>query len=946
MKSNIIMKFVNWHTLGTRKFTVANARKEDAKTLQCELYGGQRWGMNFLNVPDGKYILESGHCEAYRPQPNVRVFSLLVNGKYVREKIDLAREAGFQKAFYHRVPVEPVNGQIEFILESIAGNASISLIRLLAENGKTVFQFRCDRLDRAALNAGKKTILHLIGNAHLDPVWMWTWQEGFAEVIATTTSALERMKETPDFKFVCSSAAHYEWIFLRRPDLYKQIKQRVKEGRWEVVGGWWVQPDCNLPGGESFVRHGLYAQRFFRETLGKQATSGYCVDSFGHNYQIPQFLKKAGMENYVHGRPSHNEKKMPGNNYIWQGLDGSAVQGLRLAQGYGSPDGPMHFRVCQQLQFRDEKFKNVDVFYGVGDHGGGPTKRQIKSALEIGSRKETPTVVFSTVQKYFQAIRKEGFSLPVVKDDLQYFARGCYTSNSEIKRLNRNVETELVEAEILSSLAREVAGTPYPAEQLSRSWKDLLFNQFHDILAGTSTKTAYDDARDQLGHSRWIARTIINTAFKSLARQVDTRGGNYNFLVFNPLPWSRKTIMRMTTNFIGPHTFKLVDSTGRSIPFHRKEEEGIVVFHFLAELPAMGFTTYHIKPGKPAMVENKLQRKGDTEIISGKWKIGIHPTAGIVSLVDRKTGVEFLSGPAAELIALADFSDPWAMGCDEWREEKGRFSNAKLEFREDVPGGIRIIRNSFFGSSRISQEFLIHPELDVLPLKFNIFWGEPQSMLKAAFPLNLTEVRVTAEIPYGNIRRPNDGTEQPMQSWVDVTGQTGDKTIGLSVLNDSKYAFDVLDNELRITMLRCIPYVCSQGEFLDLGQQTVNLALLPHHGDWCQADTWRRAMELNYPPTVVWETEHKGVLSPQKSFAGIEGSGVQWSVLKRHEDGKGYIIRVVERHGRKAKARLNLEFLKGGFETELMPYEIKTILIRGYGKSLNWEEVDFLEYTR
>src|SRR5262245_46553296 len=213
--------------------------------------------------------------------------------------------------------------------------------------------------------------LHMIGNAHLDPVWLWQWPEGLQEAKATFRSALDRLNESPDFVFTSSSAAIYEWVEENAPDLFAEIAARVAEGRWQIAGGWWIQPDCNLPGGESYVRQGLYGQRYFREKLGVTATIGYRVDGFGHHGMLPQILSKMGMDSYVFMRPQEHEKDLPGRLFWWEADDGSRVLAFRIPYAYtaGGTTEDLDRHIRRNAEVVTAEFPESMCFFGVGNHG-------------------------------------------------------------------------------------------------------------------------------------------------------------------------------------------------------------------------------------------------------------------------------------------------------------------------------------------------------------------------------------------------------------------------------------------------------------------------------------------------------------------------------------------------------------------------------------------------
>src|SRR5215211_1586881 len=444
----------------------------------------------------------------------------------------------------------------------------------------------------------------MIGNAHIDPVWLWQWQEGFHEVKASFRSALDRMKEYPDFTFVASSAAFYEWVEQSDPAMFAEIKQRVAEGRWDIVGGWWVEPDCNIPAGESFVRHGLYAQRYFKEKFGVIARTCFNVDSFGHAGTLPQILKKSGIDYYVFLRPMPHEKGLPARLFWWQSDDSSRVLAFRIPFEYlsWSKDVEIHARRCA-----DEMKEPVDefmCFYGVGNHGGGPTITNIENIHHLDADAEFPArLICSTPDAFFQAAETKNWPIPIVQSELQHHASGCYAAHSGIKRWNRLAENRLLAAEKLS-VAAASWGEADPElsacqpSQFTRAWKNVLFNQFHDIMAGTSLEAAYDDARDAYGEALMIANSALNKATQSIAWKINIpRDENVRpLVVFNPLTWPVKTSVEIESSRLKPEMV-LVDDSRHVIPHQGVQSTttaGRDRLCFTADLPALGYRTYRL----------------------------------------------------------------------------------------------------------------------------------------------------------------------------------------------------------------------------------------------------------------------------------------------------------------------------------------------------------------
>ena len=328
-------------------------------------------------------------------------------------------------------------------------------------------------------------LLHMIGNAHIDPVWLWQWPEGYQEVRATFQSAIDRLEEYPDFVFTSDSVVFFQWVEETDPALFERVRERIADGRWQVIGGWWLEPDCNIPAGESYVRQALYGQRYLQDRFGIAATTGANLDSFGHNATIPQLLRGAGMDSYVFLRPGPNEKELEGPVFWWESPDGSRVLAYRIPHEYCAPRDDLGGHLEKALAELPDDQEELMVFYGVGNHGGGPTKANLESIARLNRGGELPPLELSSVRSYFDSVSGNG-DLPVLRGELQHHSAGCYTTHSPIKRWNRRAENLLLRAEKWSAVADRLGAQGYAREELTEAWKLLLFNQFHDTLAGTS----------------------------------------------------------------------------------------------------------------------------------------------------------------------------------------------------------------------------------------------------------------------------------------------------------------------------------------------------------------------------------------------------------------------------------------------------------------------------
>lgn len=808
--------------------------------------------------------------------------------------------------------------------------------------------------------------LHFVGNAHLDPVWLWRWPQGAAEIKATFLSALERMEETPGFIFTAGAVSYYEWVMENEPELFRRIEQRVAEGRWVPVGGWWVQPDCNLPSGESFARHSLLGQRFLKAHLGHPAKVGYNVDSFGHNAGLPQILNQSGMKYYVMMRPGEHEKHLP-TVFWWEGPDGSRVLTHRIMGEYCSrPDGSDLMAKRDQYRAESQRLElPLMVFYGVGNHGGGPTAAALARLTEM-MRNDT-SLIFSDPERYFRQLEQQmGDKIPVIRGDLQHHASGCYSTDSPGKEANRRAEAELTDAEKMMSVAHQLLQLPYQGQEMTRAWKSLLFNQFHDIMGGCSIRPALMEAHDELGEARAVARRNLNRALQRIAFHIDTWGGRKGTLskafdaalweteaggaplvVFNTLPWTVTgpvQVYGMTT--------RVEDETGlsqptqmvraaRTLPGDGTNKHDTL---FMATVPPMGYRIYRASRHLPAPAAEgpKALACGDGVIENEFFRVRADAASGAITEIwDKALGRNILAAPIRCLVIENQEADTWAHGLFTFREARGAFADGSVQLTETGPLRATMRLTSQYGASRLRLEVSLYPGQRRIALAARLLWLEEYAMAKLTVPLHLEAVQASWEQAYTVCQKQADGREVPAQCWGDVTGILPDGTIyGLALANDGRYSYEAMDGELRLTLARSAAYADHAGpgsrdgfnECMDLGEHRVGMLLLPHQGPWQQADIDRAAQELAHPLAMLAETYHGGELPERGSFAHVEGDGIRLTALKQAEDGDGYIVRLWESRGKPASGQVALDFLNAAFPVKMGPYQIASFRVRPNGE--------------
>ncbi len=837
-----------------------------------------------------------------------------------------------------------------FVSQAAAGSAFIVLGPLTDLNPGNIPQ-----IGNWTAEASKFKV-HMIGHAHIDPVWLWPWPEGIAVVYSTFRSALERMKETPDFTFTATSAQFYQWIADNDPGMLEEIKKRVDEGRWNIAGGWWVEPDMNIPGGEAMVRQGLYGQLTFQLLLGHRAKVATNPDSFGHTSTLPQIIRGQGMEDYIFMRPGIREKNLPGDLFWWEGTDGTRVLTYRIPISYNDT-GSVRKRIEDLLaQLKDQPEKSCMVYYGAGDHGGGATKENIRSIEELKVEKGAPAIFYSTTDHYFKELHEEkNLNLPIVKDDLQHHAVGCYTAESEIKKGNRQSEAALITAEKITSIGSVAWGSKYPGKEFTSAWQRVLFLQFHDSLAGTSVPEHSQHAREGYGYAQDIAHQAGYLALQKLESQVASEDPDSQYLLaFNPHAWEVTGNIEYDFSWNLRNTSSIEDEKGNALPHQwisGSTETGnrnrLVV---RLTLPPFGYRQLRVRQGEPAPVRNPVTAENgklENEFIRASFL-----NNGTLGIYDKENGREIFSGSVAgcRAIIINDPSDTWSHDIKTFSDEIGAFENATFIVLENGPlrASIRVITK--YGNSVLTIDWLLSSGSRQLEAKVRLDWHERLKMLKFSFPVDIDSPVATYETPYGNIERATNGDEDPGQRWIDLTGNKNGISYGLTIINDAKYGYSVPGNDLRITVARSAVYAHHNPRVLDMkaehiwqdqGIQTFRMLLVPHKDTWKKNNIVRIAEEFIAPSLMIYQGIHDGAKPKTGSFLSEDAGNIIVASVKLAENGDDLIFRCVETNGLSTETTLNLSFANRKWSGSFRPYEIKTL--RMNKKSGEIREVNLLE---
>ena len=790
--------------------------------------------------------------------------------------------------------------------------------------------------------------IFMVGNAHIDPTWLWRWQDGYETVRSTFRSALDRMKEYPEFVFTSACAVYYEWMQKCEPEMFEEIRRRVKEGRWRIVGGWYLQPDCNIPSGESFARHALISQDYFLKNFGIMARTGYNVDSFGHTGTLPKILAKSGLKRYVYMRPGSHERSYSGGcTFVWKTQTGESVIAFRIPTGYGTDGGEEGIRrqIGECLRHRDEN-SGMMCFYGVGNHGGGPTKKNIEGIL--AARKDCEAqLIFGDPDTYFD--RVDPADLPVETGDLFHHASGCYSAHSGIKQLNRRSENALACAEKWAALAMLNTGAPDRGEELTKAWKKVLYNQFHDVMAGTSLKQAYEDSTADFGYALSAAADISNETMQRIASRMDVPfiEGAQPFVVFNDHSFEAEAPVCIDIGW-NADDFTLYDERMQPVAMQQLTPSGAVWGRsrmcFMAKVPPLGARRYVIVPEKhdvPAV-------DPDVSILENEFvKVRFDPETGeICSYFDKTLGRELLKRPCETRI-FADDSDTWSHGKFVFDGECRLADRVEIEVLDEgrVRRTIKTVQH--YGASTVRRDYTLYRAARQLYVDTTVDWHETWQCLKFAYPLNITSPRVTAQEPFGYAERDSipEGQECPMQEWVDLRGDEA----GLAVINNGKYSYDAHDGTLCITVLRS-PYYANHTPFvvkpgmdfpvMDQGEQRFKLVLSSHGSRLPAAELEKTALLVNAPLTLLPEYAHKGDLPGCVSFAALDAQSAVIDAFKTALDGSGDIVVHLHETARCAGQAV-LRIGEHSLKFDLKPGELKIFRFRPADGSFT--ETDLLE---
>ncbi|GAX36275.1 alpha-mannosidase [Nodularia sp. NIES-3585] len=781
--------------------------------------------------------------------------------------------------------------------------------------------------------------IYLLGHAHLDLAWLWPVSDTWKAAQNTFESVLKLQAEFPELIFCHSTPALYAWVEEHRPDLFEKIQAQVAAGRWEVVGGMWVEPELNLISGESIVRQLLYGQRYTKAKFGKLSAVAWLPDTFGFCATLPQFFVNAGIEFFVTQKLRWNDTtQFDYEAFWWRSPDGSEIFSVMSALiGQGIDAVKMAEYACEW----QSKTGLEDSLWlpGVGDHGGGPTRDMLETAQRWQKSPVFPEMEFTTSEKYLQQIKDKATNpLPTWNDELYLeFHRGCYTTHADQKRWNRRCEDLLYQAELFATLATVSCGAIYPQAEIEKAWKKVLFNQFHDILPGSSITQVYQDALPEWQQVEQVGTKILQESLLAIASQTilppPPHPEAQPIFIFNALNWQRSEVVSVKLPSSHPH-WQVHDISGQ--PIISQLSESSKLLFLAAEIPPVGYRIFWISPTSPLP---PLPISSDWILENEFLRVTVNADTGdLASVFDKTHEREVLTGAGNQLQAFQDSGQYW----DAWNIDPNYaqypLPPTKLKSIQWLEQGlvqsrVRVVRQ--LGESEFCQDYILQAGSPLLKIASTVNWQENQVMVKAAFPLNIEADFATYEIPCGAIRRPTQPQtpaeqakwEVPALRWADLTGETESDIYGVSLLNDCKYGYDSQPNQLRLTLLRSPNWPDPE---TDRGLHEFTYALYPHAGSWESANTVKRGYELNIPLQVIINplTTQPG-LNPKTlsssagvSFLNLSAENLILMAFKPSEDNsQQLILRCYECHGEIAELSLQSDLgLYLGNESDLLEF--------------------------
>jgi alpha-mannosidase len=815
---------------------------------------------------------------------------------------------------------------------------------------------------------------HVVGYAHMDMAWLWRWEESIHDIMYNTfRNQLDLMDRFPEYTYAQDQAVVFDMVEHYYPEIFKGIVQKAKTGNFIPVSSSWVQMDENVIDGESLVRQFLYGQKYSKDKFGHYVRVAWQPDVFGHPVSMPQIAKKAGIDFYLFNRP-HDPTRPP--IIWWQGLDGTRILGYTTPGEYTQPMDHQHTTVLGMKNADLAGVKNILVLYGMGDHGGGPNPDDIAGIARLNASSDDVRVKTTNVSDYVDLLLAGKQDFPVYEKELNFVFPGCYTTQVEMKRHNRQAEQLLLNAEKMSELAvlfdyRDY----YPNRDITEAWKIALLNQAHDLAAGSGIGPIYADAARQYQEVFERANRALNFSLENLGLQVDTRGPGVPLIVYNPQSWDRSDLVvaevsafSLPTHMVAVHDHEVIPVQVLQPATNVGSREHATIAFVAHDVPQMGLKLYRLVP------ESETHKIPTTSVQVGAkprpflenefLRVEINPETGNISrLYDKTNKHEAFSREGNSLVALEDTAEQaiatsveyagpaWNIGLTgkKWNLDKA----AKIEVIERGPARatIRVVHR--FRDSEFTQDVSLIAGAPLVDVEISSDWRERATFLKVGFPAGVSSTKVWSDVPYGAVEREQAGNEMVMGKWVDIS----DANYGVAILNNGRNGFDAKDNVIHLSVIRG-PW--GPDPRADEGMHSFSYSIYPHRGGWRDGKVEFQAMAFNSPllarqelshasPQEQWATK-KGGLPDSYSFIKTDSDHVALYAMKQMEGfyDTDAIVRFVELEGREGNVTIQLPRSVKVVETNLLEDTLLEPI--GEGSSIHFQvkpwEIKTLRFAR
>jgi len=817
------------------------------------------------------------------------------------------------------------------------------------------------------MNKQEQKTLHFCGNTHLDPVWRWRWQEGFENGRSTFGTVLALMREFDKqgipITYSASTAALYQWIEQVDGAMFDEIGDRVREGRWGLVAGW-VEPDENLPNGEFHIRQIGEGQDYFAKKFGVVPKVMKSDDAFGRHSRWPSIMKGFGIDYHLWKRPEAHEYRLPNETFWWADESDAVVLSHRVEE-IGSWGTSLNRHIRAAVKRITYPSRNEIALFGMSNHGGEITREDIELILEKQKEYELMNVIFtfSTPEAFFKELEKEDVNWPVVYGEHTHHAPGCYASHAGVKYWNRKAENMYLAAESMAVLGAITVETPYPADDLQQARRGILFNQFHDILPGTSVEAAYEDARNIYGEANAIDSKIIALNQQAIAREIHIphEKGMFPVVFFNHLPYEVNDYQEIhvinpnsgPVTIINENTHRLIDEDGAEYPFQSVQADYVDgnKFGMWVSVPSYGWKTYRFMPKTESTTDQSPWVEVGTHVIdNGTMRIEIDQETGGLTAFDKKAGYQVFYEPSLIPLLYTDEDDTWKHFSSGYYTlaEGYEFKLLKTSLVETglVQSTIEVEHQLLHRGSptktSVVTRYRVYPHTPIVDAEIMIDFHQQQQALRFKFSPNIRPYsHVAYETGLSVTERPMTGEEVPGLRFASIWGQprtylpNGDKPRrGVTLINDGKYSFSTnAYQELFITAARGTVYnhhTPSQlmpgvrYRYMDQGEHSFRLRLLMTEESWIEADAVRRAQMFNQPLEALVTSAHPGRLRQSESLLAIDSDQIVVDAIKESKDRNGYIVRLRETYKKPTKTT-RITFMGRVHTSTFGNSEIKTL---------------------